>query len=216
MILTVGNTKGGVGKSTIALNIALARRLTGRNVWFIDADIQNTSKTAMAVRATSELKPVIAFAKYPEAALLRSQIQQQRANFDDIIIDVGGRDTKALRAAVFLSDAVLVPFNPRSFEVWAMEEMAEVIADAHQFREELVAYAFVNEGDTSAKSTDNEDAIEAIAEFPQFTLLPVIVSDRKTFSNEGGKGKSILEAKRKDRKAIKEFKDLLSHLFPSI
>ena len=36
MIVTVGNTKGGVGKTTLALNLAIARALQGRDVWLID------------------------------------------------------------------------------------------------------------------------------------------------------------------------------------
>ena len=40
MIITVGNTKGGVGKTTIAVNLAIARALAGRDVWLIDGDRQ--------------------------------------------------------------------------------------------------------------------------------------------------------------------------------
>lgn len=40
MIVTIGNTKGGVGKSTIAINLAIAHALAGRDVWLIDADAQ--------------------------------------------------------------------------------------------------------------------------------------------------------------------------------
>lgn len=89
MILTVGNTKGGVGKTTLALNIAIARALAGKNVWLIDADIQDTAKTAIAARAEEGIEPTIAFAKYPEAKILRSQVKQQAERFDDVVIDVG-------------------------------------------------------------------------------------------------------------------------------
>ena len=214
MILTVGNTKGGVGKTTLALNIAIARALAGKKPWFIDADIQNTARTCMTIRASDETEPAIAFAKYAEAELLRNQIKQQAHNFDDVIIDVGGRDTKTLRAAVFLSDVVLVPFEPYSFECWAMEEMGGLINEARDVRPELQVYAFVNGGDTNAKSTDNESAIELVKEMQEFTLLPTILYKRKIFSNEGGKGRSILEATRKDKKAIEEFNELLLHIFP--
>lgn len=213
MILTVGNTKGGVGKTTLALNIAIARALAGKKMWLIDADMQDTAKLAIAARAEAEIEPTISFAKYPEAAILRSQVKQQADQFDDVVIDVGGRDTGALRAAIFMSNVLLIPFEPRTFEVWAMEDIAKIVAEARDVKDDLTAYAVVNCGDTSVKSTDNQDAIAAISELPEISLLPVIIHDRKTFANEGGKGMSVLEAKRKDKKAIDELNALISHLF---
>ena len=50
MIITVGNTKGGVGKTTLAVQIAIARALAGRDVWLIDGDRQGTAAAAIAAR----------------------------------------------------------------------------------------------------------------------------------------------------------------------
>ena len=89
MILTVGNTKGGVGKTTIAVNLAIARALAGRDVWLIDGDRQGTAQTAISIRAESGRVPGIACATYSDGATLRSQVQQQATKFDEIIIDAG-------------------------------------------------------------------------------------------------------------------------------
>ena len=43
MIVTVGNVKGGVGKTTLAINIAIARALAGRDVLLVDGDEQGTA-----------------------------------------------------------------------------------------------------------------------------------------------------------------------------
>ena len=53
MIVTVGNTKGGVGKTTLAVNLAIARALAGREVWLIDGDRQGTAQTAISIRAAA-------------------------------------------------------------------------------------------------------------------------------------------------------------------
>ena len=60
MILTVGNTKGGVGKTTLAVNIAIARALAGRDVWLVDADRQGTAQMAISIRADAGILPGIA------------------------------------------------------------------------------------------------------------------------------------------------------------
>jgi chromosome partitioning protein len=45
MIVTVGNTKGGVGKTTLAFQLALARALSGRDVLLVDGDRQGSAQT---------------------------------------------------------------------------------------------------------------------------------------------------------------------------
>jgi hypothetical protein len=49
--------------------------------------------------------------------------------YDDIIIDVGGRDTGSLRAALTVADLVLVPVQPRSFDVWALDQVATLVME---------------------------------------------------------------------------------------
>ena len=112
-ILTVGSTKGGVGKTSLSLQIAIGRALEGRDVWLINADQQATSTTALAIRGEAERQPSIATAHYPTATTLRTQLKHQRARFQDIVIDVGGRDSGAFRVAMaelwglFVEDATL-------------------------------------------------------------------------------------------------------------
>lgn len=97
-----------------------------------------------------------------------------------------------------------------------MADIAKIIAEARDMRDGLTAYAVVNCGDNSVKSTDNKDAAEAVAEFPELSLLPTIIHNRKCFANEGGKGMSVLEAKRKDKKAIDELNGLVANLFQEV
>jgi chromosome partitioning protein len=99
MIVTVGNTKGGVGKTTLAVQLALARTLTGRDVLLVDGDRQGSAQTAMAIRAQASRKPGLACVQYPEGRVLRDQVQHQARKYDDVVIDAGGRDSTPLRAA---------------------------------------------------------------------------------------------------------------------
>ena len=74
MIVTVGNTKGGVGKTTLAVNIAIARALAGRDVWLVDADRQGTAQMAISIRADAGHVPGIACSQYADGPVLRSQV----------------------------------------------------------------------------------------------------------------------------------------------
>ena len=213
MILTVGNTKGGVGKTTLAVNIAIARALAGRRVWLVDGDRQGTAQTAITIRADADHQPGIACSSYPDGPALRSQVQCQGSLYDDIIIDAGGRDSTALRAALVLSDVLLVPFQPRSYDVWALNDIAELIDDARSVRDGLRAFAVLNCADPGESSTDNSEAAAAVAQVPEFEYLPTPIRRRKSFANAAGQGLSVLEIKPADRKASDELNALLAVLF---
>lgn len=213
MIITVGNTKGGVGKTTLAVNLAIARALAGRDVWLIDGDRQGTAQMAISIRADSGHAPGISCATYPDGPTLRTQVQQQAGKFDDIIIDAGGRDSTALRAALVLSDVLLVPFQPRSYDVWALNDMASLVDEARSVRDGLRAVAILNCADPGETSTDNAEAAAAVADVPQFEYLDAPIRRRKAFANAAGQGLSVLELKPADKKAVEELNTLVKALF---
>jgi chromosome partitioning protein len=213
MIITVGNTKGGVGKTTIAVNLAIARALAGREVWLIDGDRQGTAQTAISIRYDSGHAPGIACASYPDGSTLRAQVQQQAAKFEDIVIDAGGRDSTALRAALVLSDVLLVPFQPRSYDVWALNDIAALVDEARSVRDGLRAFAILNFADPGESSIDNIEAAEAVADVPQFKYLNTPIRRRKAFANAAGQGLSVLEIKPGDKKAKDELNALINILF---
>lgn len=213
MIVTIGNTKGGVGKTTLAVNIAIARALAGRDVWLVDADRQGTAQMAISLRAESGHEPLIACSQYADGPVLRSQVQQQAKKYDDVIIDAGGRDSTALRAALVLSDVLLVPFQPRSYDVWALNDMAALVDEARSVRDGLNVFAVLNCADPGSSSSDNTEAAAAVADVPQFEYLPTPIRRRKAFANAAGQGLSVLELSPKDAKAIDELNHLISVLF---
>lgn len=213
MILTVGNTKGGVGKTTLAVNLAIARAMQGREVWLIDGDRQGTAQTAISIRSELGHKPDIACATYPDGPTLRSQVQLQAPKFDDIVIDAGGRDSSSLRAALVLSDVLLAPFQPRSYDVWALKDIAALVDEARSVRDGLRALAVLNCADPGENSSDNADAAAAVADVPHFEYLPTAIRRRKAFANAAGAGLSVLESRPPDKKAVEELNAIVNALF---
>lgn len=212
MIVTIGNTKGGVGKSTIAINLAIAHALAGRDVWLIDADAQGTAQAAIGMRAAAEKAPGIACAHYPDGATLRAQLRLQKDRFGDVVIDAGGRDSSALRVALALSDVVVAPFAPRSFDVWALNDLAALAEEALAINEHLRCLAVLNCADPG-RSPDNTEAEAAVRDAPPFTYLPTPLCRRKVFGNAAASGLCVTEHRPKDTKAVMEFQALYKALF---
>ena len=211
MIVTVGATKGGVGKTTIALNLAIGRALAGRDVWLIDGDRQGTAQTAVSIRAEDGKAPAIACSQYVDGPTLRSQVLHQCAKYQDIIIDAGGRDSTALRAALTLSDVLVIPFQPRSFDLWAMQDVLNLVNEAKSMRDGLTVFAVLNQAD--AQGVDNSEAVQVVRALQGVELLAASLGRRKAFASAAGAGLSVLEVTPKDQKACKELNVLIDRIF---
>ncbi len=207
MIIAVLNTKGGTGKTVTALNIAVARALTGRNVLAVDGDRQGSLTEALSNR--EEDKPLLAVAQYTDGQVLRQQVSRAKELYEDIVIDAGGRDNSALRAAMLLADRIVIPFQPRSFDVWALDDMSELIAEARAVKD-IDAWALLTMADS--RGSDNAAASAAIPEGIQ--LLPATVGRRKAIADSAGQGRSLLElSTTRDAKGLDEIKLMTATVF---
>jgi chromosome partitioning protein len=204
MILAVGNVKGGVGKTTLAVNLAIALSHSGRDVLLIDGDEQATAIAFTELRSEQKNGNPGYTVVSLHGAAIRTQVRQLAPKYADIVIDVGGRDTGSLRAALTVADVVLVPVQPRSFDLWGVDQTAELIKEAREINADLRAISVINAADAQGK--DNEAAAEALREIEGIELAPGFIVRRKAFPNAAAAGLSVLEYD--DPKAIEEFNGL--------
>ena len=210
MIFTIGNTKGGVGKSTLAVNLAITVATRGRSVWLVDGDRQGTSSMAMGIRADNGKLPLIHCSHLPDEKELNAALVAEAAQFDCVIVDAGGRDSAALRVALVHSAVVVVPFAPRSLDMWALADMCRLVDLARAANPNLKACAVLSGADATGR--DNQDAADALENFPQLDYLPTPIRRRKSVATAIGHGLSVLEAQPKDPKAIAELKSFVDAL----
>jgi chromosome partitioning protein len=218
MICTAGNIKGGCGKTTLAINLVVALAGRGDDVLLIDGDEQGTALAFTELRAG---RPGAAGPGYTAVALhgaaIRTQVRQLAPRYDHIVIDVGGRDTGSLRAALLVSDLLLVPTAPRSFDLWGVDQTADLLQEAREFNESLRAIAVLNGADSSGR--DNAEALAALREVAGLEVAEVQLGRRKAWPNAAAAGLGILEYADSCNpdgvaKARAEFRCLLHLLFP--
>jgi chromosome partitioning protein len=211
MIVTVGNTKGGVGKTTLAINLVIVRASHERDVLLVDGDEQRTALTFTDLRTELLGSPGYT-AVALDGAAIRTQVRQLAPKYDDVVIDVGGRNTGSLRAALTVSDILLIPMQPRSFDLWAIDQMAELVSEARELNPTLRAFLVINAAD--AQGTDNQEAAAALQDTPGMTVLPIKVGRRKAFPNAAAAGRSVIEqGKDKDGKAVAELLALVQSVY---
>ncbi len=211
MIIVVGGIKGGAGKSTIAANLAV-RRATEYNVLLVDGDDQETTTLWSATRnenfpnKSSNLTCI-----QLRGRGARDEVIKLSAHYQDVLIDVGGRDTTTQRAALTIADLILLPLPPRGPDVWTLDKVAELLEEVRTVNPELKAWAFLNRAD--AGGTDNQDAMQMISDTPGIELITPCVGDRKAFPNAHTQGLSVTEVKPRNQKAVKELEELYQHCF---
>lgn len=212
MILTVGNIKGGVGKSTLACNIAVALSLANGEggVLLIDGDKQGSAADFAQSRA--DLLGDAGFTCVrAQGKEVVNQVVTMRDKFAHIVIDAGGQDNPSLRAGLAVSDKVLVPVSPRSFETWALESMDTLVEEASISNAGLEALAVLNLA--FPRGSDNDQTQEILKEdYPRLKLIEPNIVQRKIFSDGVGQGLSVFEAKPRNPDAISELIGVLTGL----
>lgn len=211
MIIVSGGTKGGSGKTTVATNFAVMRSLSGFDVLLIDADDQQSATDFTAVR-NERMKDGAGYTNIQlTGAGVRTETLRLKKKYDDIIIDVGGRDSTGQRASLTVADMVLIPVKPRSFDVWTIGTVGNLLDEAKAFNQSLKAFAFLNCADP--RGHDNEEAAELLKSKEQFTFIDAPLGNRKSFSNAASDGLSVIEFRPEDDKAVEEIQALYKYLF---
>jgi chromosome partitioning protein len=186
MIIGLLNQKGGVGKTTLAVNLAAALTLRGGRVLLIDADPQGSALDWAAAR---EGDPLFAVVGLPRATV-HKEIGVVGQGYDHIVIDGPPRVTDLARSAIMASDLVLIPVQPSPYDIWAADEVVKLIAEARVYKENLKSVFVVNR--KIANTAIGRDVGEALAAY----VLPVLkatITQRVVFAEAVAQGKSIFE-----------------------
>ena len=187
-VVAVVSLKGGVGKSTIALNLAAALHRAGHRVLVVDADPAQGSCQEWArigAEAGRDGPPVVAL----EGARLRRDLERVAAGFEVVVIDGPPRLDAEARAAMVVADVVVLPVTCGAFDVLALRRTLELLEAAQEARPDrpIRAAAVLNRADArTALATVTREAVLALG----VPVLATQLGSRVAYgeANAGGVG----------------------------
>lgn len=210
MIIAVTATKGGSGKTTVAVNLAVGFLKKGHDVCIVDADAGQVSCKAWA-ECRSEDKKHIPVVELPKKTFIR-EVQQLSKKYDIVIIDGRPTQSDVSNQITMASDLVIIPVKSGLYEFSAFENYLDIFDNVYQAKEaigsEMKGFALLNDigvGQTSEREM-KEAVSDAIGE-SDVTLLNTILFHRKIYSDSQAEGIGVVESK--NAKAKKEVENLV-------
>jgi len=144
-ILTIGNFKGGVGKTTTALCLSEELANRGLRVLVADADKQGTAiKWAGSAPAERPLRAAVIGLAEAKGSLHRL-LEPLLPNYDAIIVDCPpSLDAEATQSALLVSNVCLMPLQPTPADFWATQAMCQLVSQVRRVNPSLKAFALAN------------------------------------------------------------------------
>jgi chromosome partitioning protein len=186
MIIGVLNQKGGVGKTTLAVNVSATLAMRGLRVLLVDADPQGSSMAWSAAREAPPLFPVIGMAK----PTLHRDMPEIAKDYDAVVIDGAPRVNDLGRAAILASDTILIPVQPSPYDVWAASDTVQLIREAQQFKPDLKAAFVINR--KIVNTAIGRDVATALEHF-DIPVLPTQLCQRVLYAESAGQGLGVAE-----------------------
>ncbi|HEX5623005.1 MAG TPA: ParA family protein [Sulfuricurvum sp.] len=189
MILTLSHQKGGVGKSTVAWNLAvLFSNIIETRI--IDLDTQRSLTVTNSLRQEQGLSPI---------PILHFNTAEELAHYaqndsDEVltIIDSGGFDSGFNRVAIIASDLLITPVSDKPFDLMGVQKYEEILKSLSQIQGETIkTHILFNNINPAMKRFG--DLVEFICMSEHFDLLTSILRQRVDIANSVGEGKSIKE-----------------------
>jgi len=211
MITIIGCNKGGAGKTTTAVNVAVALAQKGNDVCLVDADPQRSASRWYAEREAAGLQPTITLIEKRDniSATLRTLGEK----FDHVIVDVAGRNSRELITGAAVADLIIAPHQCSQLDLDTLVELQDQVIRVRDLNPGLRVFAYHAMASTnhSVKESERREFLEFISEFPEIQALDAVGYYRKAYKDSIPFGKSVLEGD--NAQAAAEITDLVDEVF---
>ena len=212
MIMLCGGVKGGAGRTTISTNFAAILTSIGKDVLFVDTDVQ-LSSTYWVHSRDKDLPKIHTVQCFGDN--VAEQVESLAPRFDEIVIDAGGRDSAELRSALVIAHKCICPISPSQFDTWSLGQFNSMVQDAKTMNKGLEVLVVVNAASTHPNVAEYAEIDELMPEFPHLELSERILHDRIAYRKAAKSGRAVFELKPMDDKCVLEIGLLQGDVYPN-
>lgn len=207
VIILCGSIKGGVGKSTLATNIAAYLAVQNKDVILVDSDRQSTSSNWYYDRSNTDLPVVHCAQKYDN---IKTTLDDFNRRYEYVIVDCQGRDSVELRTGLIAADICIIPCKPSQADLDTIHSMQEMLTMASSINQELRSYCVLTICPNNPAITEINDSRDFLSKYESFKLLETAIFDRKVYRDALSIGHGVIELD--NDKAKSEIESLMAEV----
>jgi chromosome partitioning protein len=207
MIIAIANSKGGVGKSTLAVHLAAWLHEQGHKVTLADCDTQQSSSEWIR-----EAAPGVKAVRLDNPDVILNELPLLNHDADFVVADGPGSQTETSRALLLRADMAIVPCKASMLEVRALAKATDVLRQAQDIRAGIPSAVIVLSmvGKNYRLTKDMKDAATAL----QLPLATTAMILRQIYADAPGQGAIVWNMGSRAKEAAKEVNKLFREILP--
>lgn len=209
MVIAVTNLKGGVGKTTIATNIAVCLAYAGYDVCIVDTDLGQQSSMEWSGNRSAELKAIPVFGV--NVKQLNKEVDELKKRYNIVVIDGTPHLSELADRTILASDVLLIPLTPSVYDFRGFEGFLQRYEQIKNIKvssgSNTDAFVILNRVVPNTNvSKDIQEAVEAY----DIQMLKTKLVSRISYVDTASEGKGVVEYK--DKKAKDEMEELTKEI----
>jgi len=206
MIVVIGGTKGGTGKSTLVTNLVAIDVANGHDSMLVDSDRQGSASAWASVRDENpHLARVPCVQKFGGLSLT-NELKSLAKKYENVFVDAGGYDSEELRASILAADKLYVPVRPAQFDVWTLPKIIQISQQSKMYNAGLQFFFIVNGAHTNPAVKEVDEVLALANNIEGMQFCQTVIRIRRAFAKAPVNGMAVTEVQKNDRdpKAIDE------------
>lgn len=188
-IISCFNQKGGAGKTTVSVHLAVGLAGRGYKVALVDTDEQSSAMTWAAQAGEATPFPASVMGLSQMGARLHQELKKHMEDYDFLVVDCPPAINSPIpKSAMLVSDLAIIPMKASPVDIWAATPAKELALDVQTINDTLQIRVLPNE---VQKTKLARDAIEVLEEDQSAPVMQTRISLRTAYRECASEGATV-------------------------